>query len=134
MGSQTTPPCDENTYHLVFTKPLIISGCQFKLLRQNSLISYKPKNIHARIDQPISDRILYRYNSLKIKYFNDITSTLPQAYNKYLFKISEYDKINNLQEMKDEDKDTYKMESSKGNEENFFDFPKEVKESHKINW
>lgn len=92
MGSHTTPPCEENTYHLVFTKPLIMSGCQFKLLRENSLMTKKTKNIHARMEQPLSDRIIYKYNSAKMKYIKNITSLIPQAFNKYLVKTGGYKK------------------------------------------
>ena len=92
MGSHFTPPCEENTYHLVFTKPLIMSGCQFKLLRENSLLSHKTKNIHARLEQPLSDRVLYKYNTKKMKYIKNITSAIPQGFNKYLVKNGGYKK------------------------------------------
>lgn len=86
MGSHTTPPCEENTYHMVFTKPLIMSGCQFKLLRENSLLTHKLSNIHARTEQPVADRILYRFNTAKMKQIKNIHSVIPPAYNKYLLK------------------------------------------------
>lgn len=86
MGSQTTPPCQENTYHLVFTKPIVMSGCQFKLLRDQSLISNKPKNIHARIEQPINERTLYQISSASIKSVKNILSAIPQSYNKWVLK------------------------------------------------
>jgi hypothetical protein len=87
MGSQTTPPCQENTYHLIFTKPLVMAGCQFKLLREQSLISNKPKNIHARLEKPIADRIFYTFNTGKIRYIRNLSSTIPQSYNKFLLKM-----------------------------------------------
>lgn len=92
MGSHTTPPCEENTYHLVFTKPIIMSGCQFKLLRENSLLTHSTKNIHARLEQPLTDRIIYKYNTAKMKYIKNINSILPPAFNKYLVKTGGYKK------------------------------------------
>jgi carbonic anhydrase len=86
MGSHTTPPCEENTYHMVFTQPLIMSGCQFKLLRENSLTTHKPVNIHARAEQPIADRLIYKYNTAKMKYIKNIHSIIPLEFNKYLLK------------------------------------------------
>jgi hypothetical protein len=87
MGSQTTPPCQENTYHLILTKPLIMSGCQFKLLREHTLISNKPKNIHARLEQPTSDRVFYQFNTARMRYIRNLTSSIPQSYNKFLLKM-----------------------------------------------
>ena len=76
MGSHTTPPCEENTYHMVLTKPIIMSGCQFKLLRESSLFSNKPKNLHARLEQPLSDRILYLFDMDKMRYMKNINSMM----------------------------------------------------------
>lgn len=92
MGSHTTPPCEENTYHLVLTEPLIMSGCQFKLLRENSLMTHKTQNIHARTEQPISDRLLYKFNTKSMKYIKNIHSILPPEYNKYLLKSGGFKK------------------------------------------
>jgi len=92
MGSHTTPPCEENTYHMVFTKPLIMSGCQFKLLRENSLLSHKTKNIHARTEAPLSDRVVYKYNTSKMTYIKNINSVLPPTFNKFLIKNGGYRK------------------------------------------
>jgi hypothetical protein len=86
MGSHTTPPCEENTYHMILTKPLTMSGCQFKLLRESSLISNKPKNLHARLEQPINDRTLYIYDTAKMIYIKNISSMIPPEFNKYLLK------------------------------------------------
>jgi hypothetical protein len=63
-----------------------MSGCQFKLLRESSLISNKPKNIHARFEQPLTDRVVYQYNTAKMRYIKDIASIVPPSYNKYLVK------------------------------------------------
>lgn len=92
MGSHTTPPCEENTYHLVFTKPIIMNGCQFKLLRDSSLLTKKQKNIHARLEQPLAERIIYRYNTAKMKYLKNINGAIPAAFNKYLVKNGGYKK------------------------------------------
>jgi len=92
MGSHTTPPCEENTYHMVFTKPIIMSGCQFKLLRENSLLTHKTKNIHARREEPLNERIVYKYNTGKMKYIKNINSILPPSFNKYLIKSGGYKK------------------------------------------
>lgn len=86
MGSHTTPPCEEQTYHIVVNKPLVMAGCQFKLLRENSLISTRAKDIHARLEQPANDRTLYRYSTANLKYIKDLSSIVPQSYNKYLLK------------------------------------------------
>jgi hypothetical protein len=133
MGSQTTPPCNENTYHLIFTKTLIISGCQFKLLRENSLISYKPKNIHARKEQPLSERILYIYNSSKIRYINDITSTLPLEYNKNSLYSSGNKEENNIK-CNSNECNYIKKEKEDERKKISRDFPDEIKGSdEKIN-
>jgi len=86
MGSHTTPPCEEQTYHVVINKPLTMSGCQFKLLRENSLISNRAKDIHARLEQPSNERFLYKYSSLNLNFLRDISGIVPQSFNKYLLK------------------------------------------------
>jgi len=86
MGSHTTPPCEEQTYHIVVNKPLIMAGCQFKLLRENSLISSRAKDIHSRLEQPSNDRTVYTYSSFNLKYIKDISGIVPQSFNKYLLK------------------------------------------------
>ncbi len=86
MGSHTTPPCEEQTYHMIVNKPLVMAGCQFKLLRENSLMSDRAKDIHARLEQPAAERNLYRYNTMKMQYLKDISGIVPQSFNKYLLK------------------------------------------------
>jgi len=83
FGSQTTPPCVEQTYHLIVEKPIVISGCQFKVLRENSLLISKAKTVHARVEQPLNDRVVYVLNSSEVKYSTN-TSQYPQGFNKYL--------------------------------------------------
>ncbi len=57
LGSQTTPPCTEYVNHIIIDKPIQIPICQFKLLRENSLITNKPKEIHARITQTLNNSL-----------------------------------------------------------------------------
>jgi len=49
LGSETTPPCKEFVNHLVISKALRISSCQLKVLRENSLATSNPRQIHSRI-------------------------------------------------------------------------------------
>jgi hypothetical protein len=86
MGSQTTPPCEEHTYHIVIDKPLQMAGCEFKLLRDNSLFSSKAKEIHSRIEQPLNDRPLYTFNFDSFKFYPNLTSIMPQRFNKKLLE------------------------------------------------
>ena len=51
LGSNTSPPCEEYAYHLVLGKPIKISNCQFKILRENSLASNEARQIHSRLTQ-----------------------------------------------------------------------------------
>lgn len=84
FGSETTPPCLEQTYHMVVDKPLKMAGCQFKLLRDNSLFSKRAKEIHARLEQPLSDRPIYSFGVGSFRYIPNINGLYPQGYNKYL--------------------------------------------------
>jgi hypothetical protein len=51
LGSQTTPPCEEYVNHIVVGKPIKISNCQMKVLRQNSMVVMKERQIHSRLTQ-----------------------------------------------------------------------------------
>lgn len=51
MGSLTSPPCEEYVYHLIINKPLKISTCQYKVIRENSLLQEGKRLIHARLIQ-----------------------------------------------------------------------------------
>lgn len=113
LGSMTTPPCTEYVYHLVMDKPLLLPPCQYKLLRENSLITSRAKEIHARLPKPLNDvppaqlprfksvlssskiiipvnaaqlgeRNVYLFTNDKIKVLNSFTDILPMSYNKYL--------------------------------------------------
>jgi carbonic anhydrase len=84
FGSHTTPPCKEQTYHMVVEKPLKISGCQFKLLRDNSLFSTQAKAIHARLQKDATDRPVYKLSYSQVLYIRSIAGIVPQGFNKYL--------------------------------------------------
>jgi hypothetical protein len=51
LGSQTTPPCKEYVNHIVVGKPIKISTCQMKVLRQSSMVEIKERQIHSRLTQ-----------------------------------------------------------------------------------
>jgi len=59
MGSETTPPCIgnnfvkilENVLYLVNRIPLDVPNCQFKILRENSLLTNRERETHARVIQ-----------------------------------------------------------------------------------
>lgn len=51
LGSSTVPPCEEYAYQLIIGKPVKISNCQFKILRENSLASNENRQIHSRLTQ-----------------------------------------------------------------------------------
>jgi carbonic anhydrase len=84
FGSHTTPPCKEQTYQMVVEKPLRVSGCQFKLLRDNSLFSTKAKAIHSRIEKDSTDRPVYKLSYASVVYLRSIAGIVPQSFNKYL--------------------------------------------------
>ena len=85
LGSQTVPPCKgnkslklENVFHVYVSKPLKISNCQFKLLRRNSIISDRPKEIHARLAQNTNKRTIYSFNQLdKV---SNLEKDIPEEY------------------------------------------------------
>jgi len=83
-GSSTTPPCNENVIHIVVDKAMKIPGCQFKLLRENSLVSSKPKEIHARVEKPANERVVYRFDKKRFGYIPSLVGVVPQSFNKYL--------------------------------------------------
>jgi len=83
-GSSTTPPCNQNVMYIVVDKPIKIPGCQFKLLRENSLVSAKPKEIHTRVERPSNDRVVYQFDKKKFGYIPSVVGLVPQSFNKYL--------------------------------------------------
>ena len=86
MGSETIPPCKENVVHITLDKPLEIPNCQFKLLREGSLITSRAKEIHSRLQMPSNDRPVYKFDSKKVSYLPSLEGLAPPSYNKYLIK------------------------------------------------
>ena len=70
----------ENVYHLVVSKPLKISGCQLKLIRENSLFSKSVKSIHARLTQPTKKRKVYSISNSNLIFRPNIESFVPQEF------------------------------------------------------
>ena len=83
MGSETIPPCKENIIHITLDKPLQIPGCQFKLLRENSLVSNRAREIHTRLEVTKSDRPVYYFNKKALSYIPSISGIVPSSYKKY---------------------------------------------------
>ncbi len=81
-GTQTSPPCLENTYHLVATKAIKVGACQWKLLRMNTLLTNKLRTLHARVEQDMNHRVVYKVESTEFKYGQHVP--VPLNYNKYL--------------------------------------------------
>merc|ERR1712151_1180187 len=89
MGSETIPPCKENIIHITLDRPLQIPGCQFKLLRENTLTHSRAKEIHTRYETPKSDRPIYYFNKKALSYIPSISGIVPSSYKKYtLNKVS----------------------------------------------
>jgi hypothetical protein len=86
MGSETIPPCKENVVHITLDKPLEIPHCQFKLLRESSLVKSRAKEIHSRLEMPLNDRPIYKFNAQKITYIQSLKGIIPPSYIKYLLK------------------------------------------------
>jgi len=84
FGSATTPPCSDSVIHIVVSKPLVIPGCQFKLLRENSLVTSRAKEIHTRVEKPVNDRTVYTFNKQAVSFIPNIAGLVPQSFNRYL--------------------------------------------------
>lgn len=83
MGSETIPPCKESVIHITLDKPLEIPSCQFALLRKNSLVSNRAREIHTRYEVPKTDRSVYYFNKKKISFIPSISGIVPASYKKY---------------------------------------------------
>lgn len=83
MGSETIPPCKENIIHITLDQPLEIPSCQFALLRTNSLVSTRAREIHTRFEVPGSDRPVYYFNKKALSYIPSISGIVPESYKKY---------------------------------------------------
>jgi hypothetical protein len=80
LGSKTVPPCQDNVYHLIVSKPLKISECQFKLLRENSLFTNSVNAIHARLPQPSNNRRVYVINNNSVVFQQNIEKFIPKEF------------------------------------------------------
>lgn len=49
LGSETTPPCKDFVFYIVNFLPLNIPNCQFKIFRENSLLTHRDRETHARL-------------------------------------------------------------------------------------
>lgn len=91
LGSETVPPCTPNIMYIVLSAPIEISNCQFKVLRENSLLTDRPKEVHARLPQDLKNRKIYTIS--KVKWSPQIKSIIPliikkfQAYNKVISRM-----------------------------------------------
>ncbi len=84
MGSETIPPCKENVIHITLDKPLELPNCQFKLLRESSLVKSRMKEIHSRLEMPINDRNIYKFDAKNISHLPSVEGLIPLSYLKYL--------------------------------------------------
>ena len=94
VGSQTTPPCLPNVLYVIVSTPIELANCQFKVIRENCLLTDRPKEIHARLPQDLKGRkvhIIGRGSPAgpngqplsKIKFTPMIRSVVPQLTRKY---------------------------------------------------
>lgn len=113
LGSMTTPPCSEYVLHLVIDKPLLLPPCQYKLLRENSLMTSRAKEIHTRLPKPLNqpaaatprfklvatnsnqitalsgigiggERTVYLFNNNNVDELPSSADIVPMSFNKYL--------------------------------------------------
>jgi carbonic anhydrase len=75
-GSNTTPPCLDNVLHLVFDRSVKIPEIQFKVIREQSLLDLKEKEIHARLVQQSLSREIVRGTCKDIKYNKNLDNYL----------------------------------------------------------
>lgn len=52
---------------MILDKPLEISNCQFKMLREASLFTSRPKEIHTRVPQELKGRTVYGIPKTSVK-------------------------------------------------------------------
>jgi hypothetical protein len=48
LGSEDTPPCRDFVFYIVNNLPLNVPNCQFKIFRENALLSTRDRETHAR--------------------------------------------------------------------------------------
>ncbi len=90
LGSETIPPCKENIIHISLKKPLQIPSCQFKLLREGSLVSSRAKEIHTRMQKDINERQVYSFDNKNVNYLHSIKGLVPDSYDDYLLRQSQF--------------------------------------------
>ena len=101
LGSETIPPCKENVIHISLQKPLHIPSCQFKLLREGSLVSSRAKEIHTRIQKENNDRQIYSFDNTNINYLNSLAGLVPDSYEDYnLYSRNSIKERKNIQKRK----------------------------------
>jgi carbonic anhydrase len=89
VGSETTPNCKPKIIYLVIDKPMDISNCQFKVLRENSLLTDRVKEIHARNTQELKDRKVYEIkykDTPAVKAHLEVAKKQFKPYNKIIKK------------------------------------------------
>jgi carbonic anhydrase len=83
VGSQTTPPCLPNVLYVIVSTPIELANCQFKVIRENCLLTDRPKEIHARLPQDLKGRKVYQITKSQMKFAPQIRSVIPQLTRKY---------------------------------------------------
>jgi carbonic anhydrase len=74
MGTQTTPPCLDHVMQIVVNRPLAMKNCQFKDIRENTLLSKSAKETHARQTQFNLHGGETRIKNIKFAQFNGLTN------------------------------------------------------------
>lgn len=75
-GSITTPPCTPNVLRLVFDKSIKIPEIQFKVLREQSLLEMREKEIHGRIIQKSLGRNVVKGSCSDVRYNKNLNNYL----------------------------------------------------------
>jgi len=83
VGSETTPPCKANVLYVLVNTPITLANCQFKVIRENCLLTDRPKEIHARLPQSMKGRKVYEITKSQMKFSPQIRSVIPQLTRKF---------------------------------------------------
>jgi len=75
-GSLTTPPCTSNVLRLVFDKSIKVPEIQFNVLREQSLLDLREKEIHARLTQKALERDVVKGDCKNISYNKNLENYL----------------------------------------------------------
>lgn len=101
MGSETIPPCKENIIHITLDNPIELPACQFNLLRNQSLVKTRAKEIHTRYEVASNDRPVYYFNKRALSYIPNVNAIVPESYEKYtLTNTKEVKRANKIAEKK----------------------------------